>query len=83
MLKNVKQIEIGKNSYLTTDLVTVEGVDELESLVIGPNSIHGTGITDSALLVTNCRSLKSIVIGEHCFSFARELQIKGRNDQCK
>ena len=76
VLKNVKQIEIGKNSYLTTDLVTVEGVDELESLVIGPNSIHGTGIADSALQVTNCRSLKSIVIGRGSVHDIRKLELR-------
>ena len=76
VLKNVKQFEIGENSYNATDLVTVEGVDGLESLVIGPNSIHGTGIADSALQVTNCRSLKSIVIGRGAVHDVRKLELR-------
>lgn len=80
VLKNVKRFEIGENSLHRVDRVTVEGVVGLESLVIGANSVNGTGIDESVLEVMNCTSLKSISVGCNSMIHYKRLVLKGLNE---
>lgn len=80
VLKNVKRFEIGENSLHRVDRVTVEGVVGLESLVIGANSVNGTGIDESVLEVMNCMSLKSISVGYNSMIHYKRLVLKGLDE---
>ena len=80
VLKNVKRFEIGENSLHRVDRVTVEGVVGLESLVIGANSVNGTGIDESVLEVMNCMSLKSISVGCNSMIHYKRLVLKGLDE---
>ena len=76
-VKNMKQLEIGENSYPNVDIVVISGVEGLEKLVIGSNSLNGTGIAESVLQVTNCSRLKSIEIGKRSLLNHRRLVLNG------
>ena len=80
VLKNVKRFEIGENSLHRVDRVTVEGVVGLESLVIGANSVNGTGIDESVLEVMSCTSLKSISVGCNSMIHYKRLVLKGLDE---
>lgn len=76
VLKNMKQLEVGENCYPNVDLVTIDGVEGLESLVIGAQSFNGTEIAESALQVTDCSSLKWIELGSGSFLNCKRLELK-------
>ena len=77
VVNRVRRFEIGENSNKNVDMVSVSGVDGLESLVIGGHSLSGTGIAESVLELTNCSSLRSIEIGWNSLSSYKRLELSG------
>ena len=65
---NLKRIEIGNNSYVEVRVFSLDGLDELESVLIGDGKDRltlgeFTERDDGLYKVVNCPKLKSIQIG--------------------
>ena len=67
VLKNMKQLEIGNDSLNSVSMVVMDGVEGLESLVIGEDCMNGNETIDSRFVVQNCSNLKSIVVKKQSF----------------
>ena len=69
-LDRLKRIVIGDECFGSVRLVELDGLSELESVVIGEKSfrISGSERTDGVCRIVNCAKLKSIQIGEWSFS---------------
>ena len=66
---NLKRIVIGDNSFGKVRVFELDGLGELESVVIGQYSfrIHDGKRNDGSYRIVNCPKLKSIQIGERSF----------------
>ena len=67
---NLKRIVIGDNSFGKVRVFELDGLGELESVVIGQYSfrIHDGKQSDGSCQIMNCPKLKSIQIGDRSFS---------------
>ena len=67
--RSLKRIEIGENCYGKVRVFDLNGLSELESVVIGGNSfrIDIYIISDGNYRIVNCPKLKSIQIGYRSF----------------
>ena len=67
--RSLKRIEIGENCYGKVRVFDLNGLSELESVLIGGNSFRiGTSErTDGSYRIVNCPKLKSIQIGNESF----------------
>ena len=78
----VKSIEIGDNCFAFVKTFEMNGLNQLKSLKIGKNSFsqkkNSYGDDESkSFHILNCKSLKSIEIGEWSFSdFAGDFELK-------
>ena len=65
----LKSIVIGDNCFVKVRVFDLDGLSELESVVIGRESfrISGSERSDGSYRVVNCPKLKSIQIGYHSF----------------
>ena len=67
---NLKRIVIGDNSFGKVRVFELDGLGELESVVIGQKSFRisdYTGRNDGSCQIVNCPKLKSIQIGHWSF----------------
>ena len=66
----LKRIEIGNDSYGDVREFDLEGLSELESVMIGQRSfrISDKERNDGSYRIVNCPKLKSIQIGDYSFS---------------
>ena len=67
VLKKMTQLEIGNDSMNSVSMVVMDGVEGLESLVIGEDCMNGNETIDSRFVVQNCSNLKSIVVKKQSF----------------
>ena len=67
VLKKMTQLEIGNDSINSVSMVVMDGVEGLESLVIGEDCMNGNETIDSRFVVQNCSNLKSIVVKKQSF----------------
>ena len=84
-LDQLKRIVMGDESYKRVVLFEIDGLNLLESIVIGKKcftiaTIDGTAITwglkDGTLRISNCPKLKSIQIGDNSFASYRSFELK-------
>ena len=68
-LVRFKRIVIGKSCFGKVRVFELDGLDELESVVIGQESfrIGSSGRSDGSYRIVNCPKLKSIQIGDRSF----------------
>ena len=68
-LKRVARLEIGDDCFTKVNRVVVDGLNELESVIIGENNFHLDGNTGigSKCVIMNCDQLKEIRIGIKTF----------------
>ena len=78
----LESIEIGDNSFGSVSTFEIDGLNRLQSLIIGQNSFtqkkndYGNDASKS-FHILNCESLESIEIGEYSFSdFGGEYELK-------
>ena len=66
---DLKRIEIGNNCFGKVRVFELDGLSELESVVIGQQSfrIGGDERSDGSYRIVNCPKLKSIQIGDESF----------------
>ena len=67
--RSLKRIEIGENCYGKVRVLDLNGLSELESVVIGQKSfrISDDERNDGSYRIVNCPKLKSIQIGDKSF----------------
>ena len=67
--RSLKRIEIGENCYGKVRVLDLNGLSELESVVIGQKSfrISDDERNDGSYRIVNCPKLKSIQIGDWSF----------------
>ena len=67
--RSLKRIEIGENCYGKVRVLDLNGLSELESVVIGQKSfrISDDERNDGSYRIVNCPKLKSIQIGNESF----------------
>ena len=67
---DLKRIEIGNNTFGSVRVFELDGLRELESVVIGIGSFHisGSERTDGSCRIVNCPKLTSIRIDSYSFS---------------
>ena len=67
---NLKRIAIGNNTFGNVRVFELNGLNELESVVIGKKSftISDDGRSDGICRIVNCPKLNSIQIGDNSFS---------------
>ena len=67
---SLKRIVIGNKCFEKVRLFELDGVNELESIVIGKYNfrISGNEQTDGVCRIVNCFKLKSIQIGDYSFN---------------
>ena len=81
-MSELKSVVIGENSFRMSGvkrndgLLRVTNCGKLESIELRNGSFEDY----ESIQLNGLPSLATIQIGEYCFSSARELQIKGRND---
>ena len=65
----MKRIEIGDSCFGKVRVFELDGLSELESVVIGGSSfrISSSGRSDGSFRIVNCPKLKSIQIGDESF----------------
>ena len=66
---NLKRIVIGDSCFGKVRVFELDGLSELESVVIGGSSfrISSSGRSDGSFRIVNCPKLKSIQIGDESF----------------
>ena len=68
---DLKRIEIGNDSYGDVRVLVLDGLSELESVVIGNDSFRISRYderNDGSCQIVNCPKLKSIQIGQYSFN---------------
>ena len=77
--RSLKRIEIGENCYGKVRVFDLDGLSELESVVIGQKSfrISDDERNDGSYRIVNCPKLKSIDMGEYCFHYAPSFSLTG------
>ena len=76
-LPKLKSIEIRDNCFGNVRVFELDGLSELESVVIGQQSfrIDGYERTDGSYRIVNCPRLKSIQIGDESFEDYHSIEL--------
>ena len=77
-LISLKQIEIGKGCFTEVDRFVIDGLNELESLIIeeGSFTLHDNTRKGSSCVIMNCDQLKQINIGCNSFYWYESFELK-------
>ena len=79
--RSLKRIEIGENCYGKVRVFDLNGLSELERVLIGGNSfrISSSERTDGSYRIVNCPKLKSIQIGDESFRDYNSFELSNLN----
>ena len=79
--RSLKRIEIGENCYGKVRVFDLNGLSELERVLIGGNSfrISSSERTDGSYRIVNCPKLKSIQIGYESFRDYHSFELSNLN----
>lgn len=66
-LNRLKVVEVGENCLNDVNGMVINGLEELESVVIGAHSLTGTADANSRLVIQNCPKLASVKMGDDTF----------------
>ena len=77
-LISLKRIEIGKGCFTEVDRFVIDGLNELESLIIeeGSFTLDDENSRGSSCVIMNCDQLKQINIGEGSFYYYESFECK-------
>ena len=77
-LISLKRIEIGKGCFTEVDRFVIDGLNELESLIIeeGSFTLHDNTRKGSSCVIMNCDQLKQIHIGCNSFYWYESFELK-------
>ena len=77
-LKGIKRVEIGNGNYKTVTQFVIDGLNELETIIIRKNcfKLHYMKRGGSKCLIMNCDQLREIHIGEKSFELYESFELK-------
>ena len=79
-LKGIERLEIGNDCFEKVNRFEIDGLNELETIIIGQNSFFLDDDDDtregSSCLIMNCDQLSEINIGDHSFWRYESLELK-------
>ena len=77
LYKNLKELTVGKNALEYVTGLELKGFANLEMVDIGAGSFSQG--SDGVFEATDCRKLKTVTIGDGCFSKCAVVIFKGKN----
>ena len=77
-LKGIKRVEIGNGNYKTVTQFVIDGLNELETIIIRKNcfKLHYMKRGGSKWVIMNCDQLREIHIGEKSFELYGSFELK-------
>ena len=76
-LKGIKRVEIGNGNYKTVTQFVIDGLNELETIIIGKNSFNNLlSRKGSGFSIMNCDQLNDIHIGRGSFCWYESFECK-------
>ena len=78
-LKGIERLEIGGHCFEKVDRFVIDGLNELESVVIGKNSFeldNEDNLEGSRCVIMNCDQLRQIHIEESSFRWYESFELK-------
>ena len=77
-LKGIKRVEIGNGNYKTVTQFVIDGLNELETIIIRKNcfKLHYMKRGGSKWVIMNCDQLREIHIGEKSFELYESFELK-------
>ena len=80
-LKKLKRIEIGNECFMNVREFVIDGLEKLESVIIGENcfTISDDERNDGICRITNCPNLHQLDIGDECFEDFKSFELSDLN----
>ena len=75
-LKGIKRVEIGNGNYKTVTQFVIDGLNELETIIIGQKSFKLDDDDTGECLIMNCDHLKHINIDRKSFFYYDSFECK-------